>query len=205
MTPDFADFVASYADRTAYDEVFDEEVAFFVPLEELLPDAALAGVDGRDQVGPVPPSAINQAEARLGIELPEAYVYFVTHYGVGQWGEESIVHPSDLYRFDEEMWEMEGAIGLVANVLGVGDMAGIHPDKPKSDGEYPIYHFCHDPFGYGVVSPSFEQWMRDTIASFERTLSDPDVPGPYAAAQDEVYASWRRFRKETKKWWQFWW
>lgn len=204
MTPDFPDFVASYVDRTAYSEVFDDEVDFFIPLEELRSDAFLSGADGRVQTGPVPPAAIEKAQERLGIELPEAYVYFVTHYGVGQWADEAIVHPNDLYAFDEEMWEMEGAIGLVANVLGVGDMAGIHPDKPKHDGEYPMYHFCHDPFGYGVVSPSFEQWMRDTITSFERSLSGADAPGPYAAASDEVYASWRRFLKETKRWWQFW-
>jgi hypothetical protein len=119
--PESPDFVASYVDRTAYSEVFDDEVDFFIPFEELLPDAVPAGVDGRAQTGPVPPAAIEQAEQRLGIELPAAYVYFVNHHA--------------------------------------------------------------------AVSPSFEQWMRDTTTSFERSLSGADVPGPYAAASEDLFGA----------------
>lgn len=105
-------------------------------------------------------SDIEAAERELGVELSSSYKHFLLRCGVGRWCGEQVVHPSELYAFDNDCLEMEGFIPLVHNVNGRGDYLAINPSEPAAEGERPIHYCRHDPFGSVRIAESFEDWAR---------------------------------------------
>ncbi len=143
--------------------------------------------------GPCSPETLDEAEKKLAIRLPASYRTFLTELGPGEWCDEIVAAPDQLYAFDEETRDMEGFVALVHNVGGVGNFVAIDPEDPEKDGERPVYFCGHDPMAYGRVADSFEAWAKgraegclggDPVNLYEQpvTLIDP----------------------RPKKWWQFW-
>jgi hypothetical protein len=119
---------------------------------------------------PAPVSQVELAENDLGVTLPLSYKHFLLRCGSGLWCGERVVHPSELYAFDSDCLEMEGFISLVHNVRGVGDYVAINPSGSEVAGERVVYYCSHDPFGYGEIAESFEDWSRKIIDAQKRGI-----------------------------------
>jgi hypothetical protein len=147
---------------------------------------------------PVDERHIGAAEKRLGVMLPASYKTFLRVCGSGSWGREVVPSPEDIYAFDDNCDDMEGFVGLVHNVRGVGDFVAMNPREQTEPGEWALYYCSHDPAGYGRIADSFESWAREAVTAFE---TGEDI---YVKATDDVWRTYRGMRAKTKKWWQFW-
>lgn len=141
-------------------------------------------------------------EERLGIKLPTGYWTFMQTIGPGIWALAGVAHPDHIYAFDADCGEMEGCVALAFNVDGCGNSIGFNP---LSD-EQSIYYFCHDPFGYVITAPSFEDWVK--------AIADCQIKNP-TNGTELYYDSVGRFTEvklpdrpgntvKGKPWWQLW-
>lgn len=149
-------------------------------------------------LGPVSEDLLLAAEAHLGSQLPRGYKQFVLACGSGEWCGDLVAAPSAVYAFDEDCGGMEGFLTLVHNVRGVGDFVAMNPNEQTGPEEWALYYCSHDPFGFAKVADTFEEWAREALVAME-TGSDP---------YDKLYAAvdetWKAYRKDSKRWWQFW-
>ena len=141
---------------------------------------------------------IATAERQLGLALPASYKTFLRVCGSGLWCGDYVAPPEGVYPFDEDCGDMEGFLALVHNVRGAGNFVSMNPREQTAAGEWALYYCSHDPFGFGRIADSFESWTRGTLAAFEANES------LYDKAADDVERTWRRFRAQSKKRWQFW-
>lgn len=144
MTEDFDRFLA---------ECLSQDEKIFVPLTE-----------------PVYASEIALAESNLSVNLPDSYKHFLMRCGSGEWCNEPITRPIELFDFDSDCLEMEGFIALVGNVRGVGDSIAFNPKDSEVGGERPVYYCSHDSFGYVKIAESFEDWLCKTVEAQKQNI-----------------------------------
>jgi hypothetical protein len=141
-------------------------------------------------------------EGRLEVKLPNSYKDFLLYcgaadfYGVQLWG------LAELYRFDNECWEMEGMIPFAVDFMGRH-----HCFKPSTTTEeYEVFITSHDPFGYAKVADNFYEWCKlqnSIMLNFE--TNSPSFKHPFIDADVAIYASWKRHKATLpKKWYEFW-
>jgi hypothetical protein len=140
---------------------------------------------------------ILSAESSLNCPLPASYKTFVLTCGSGEWCGDFVASPAAVYSFDD-CGEMTGFLPLVHNVAGVGDFVAMNPTEHTAPNEWALYYCSHDPFGYGRVANSFEQWARESLAAMEAGEY------LYAKATPSVEKTWREYRTCPRRWWQFW-
>jgi hypothetical protein len=149
-------------------------------------------------VSHVPPR-MNATNEPLGVPLPASYETFIKVCGPGRWCGVVVAAPEDLYPFDDNCGEMEGLIGLVYNVRGVGDFVAMNPNEQTGPGEWAMFYCSHDPLGCVRMADSFESWAREAVAAVE---SHVDL---YAKAADEAGQAFHRgMRAKLRSWWRFW-
>jgi hypothetical protein len=145
---------------------------------------------------------LHETELRLGVKLPKSYKDFFVYcgpadfYGTQLWG------LSELYRLDNDCWEMEGMIPFAVDFMGRH-----HCFKPtNATEEYEVYITSHDPFGYAKVADNFYEWCKFQNAimlNFE--INAPSFKHPFLDADEAILASWKRYKSTLpKKWYEFW-
>jgi hypothetical protein len=150
--------------------------------------------------GPVEVNELKDAEKRLGCTLPSGYRIFLETLGVGSWAEAFIKAPADLYAFDEAVGEMCGFIALADGIEGCGNYVAFNPRDQK------IYYCCHDPFGYALLDRSFEGFIKQVAAHWQKT-PQTDVSLFYKSLSPFVDATITPVAGKSlsaKPWWEFW-
>lgn len=189
---------------TRADDLINFATMTAVPFDQFLIQnkSRVVEIDGPaaifDSDAPVDEPHIDAAETRLGVPLPASYRTFLRVCGSGRWCGDYVAPPEDLYAFDEDCGAMEGFVALVHNVGGVGNFVAMNPHEQTAPGEWALYYCSHDPFGFGRIAASFEAWAREAVTALEE---NQDL---YEKAADDVARTWRSFRANTRKWWQFW-
>lgn len=145
---------------------------------------------------------ISKAELRLGIKLPTSYKDFLLYCGPANFFGLQISDLNELYQLDGDNWEMTGMIPFFTDAI-----ERIHCFKPVTNtDEYEIYICSHDPFGYGKVADSFQEWCKfnySMMLNFEE--NKPDFVHPFLTVDKDIRESWKRYEQTLpKKWYEFW-
>ena len=142
-------------------------------------------------------TALRESASAVRLELPESYVQFCTHLGIGDFNDElRLFEPEQLYAFDMPGLKFDGYIAIATDDLG--NYLAFNPDEVLSHNERTLYYFCHDPFGFGVAGNSFGEFIISLVAHnfdyhgiVDELSSFKEVSPPAAP-------------RRSKPWWKFW-
>jgi hypothetical protein len=143
-------------------------------------------------------SELALAEDRLRCSLPETFKVFVDRLGVGDLNEElRFLTPSELCAIGPDGVPWSGFIVFAEDDLG--NSLAFGASDAECESKQAVFYICHDPFGYAMLSETFEAFLVDLAAQefqYVRVVSDPkgfvEVELPRCEAANE------------RPWWRFW-
>ncbi|MBC3873364.1 SMI1/KNR4 family protein [Undibacterium flavidum] len=140
---------------------------------------------------------LRNAADTLGFHLPESYLQFCIALGIGDFENElRMLNPSELYAFDMPGVKFDGFIAISTD--DCGNYLAFDPRESADNGELSVYYCCHDPFGFGIVAPSFGKLIQDLVdRRFKYGELIEDIPSFIEVDLPDV-------PKSNKPWWKLW-
>ncbi|SMC20224.1 SMI1 / KNR4 family (SUKH-1) [Andreprevotia lacus DSM 23236] len=164
-------------------------------LQKLLEPSANKGRPRLIRRAEVSDLALLQAAKRLEVALPHSYCAFVTRMGTVVLDDElTLLPPEELYDLDIPDTPFNGWI--VIAIDGTGNLLAFDPDDPMVEGERHVKYVSHDPFGHGVLAPTFAALIEQLAASSASYLGALER----LARIEEVDAP----PQLRKPWWKLW-